>query len=49
MSTDEISILVKMYPQYALWLASGNTAPEVGQTSPQYDEANSKLASPNAG
>jgi hypothetical protein len=43
MGTDEIAVLVKMYPQYALWLASGNTAPEVGQTSPEYDKANSNF------
>lgn len=49
MGTDEIAVLVKMYPQYALWLASGNTAPEVGQTSPEYDETHSSLPSQNAG
>lgn len=42
-STEEIDVLVAIYPQYALWLASGNTAPEIGQTSPDYDEANAKL------
>lgn len=49
MGTDEIAVLVKMYPQYALWLASGNIAPEVGQTSPEYDKANSNLPNQNAG
>lgn len=39
MSTEEIEELVKIYPQYAFWLASGQIAPEVGQTSPDYDEA----------
>lgn len=48
-STDEIDVLVTVYPQYALWLASGQIAPEVGQTSPDYDEANAKLAAPVAG
>lgn len=42
-STEEIDILVSVYPHYALWLASGEIAPECGQTSPEYDEANSKL------
>ncbi len=28
MGTEEIGVLVKMYPQYALWLTSGNTAPK---------------------
>ncbi|AKG01919.1 DNA-binding protein [Pseudomonas aeruginosa] len=49
MSTEEISVLIDLYPQYALWLASGKIAPEIGQTSPEYDEANSKLVSQNAG
>lgn len=48
-STEEIDVLVKIYPQYALWLASGQTAPEVGQTSPDYDEANRNLSQPHAG
>lgn len=48
-TTEEMDVLVQIYPQYALWLASGHTAPEIGQTSPEYDEANSKLPSHNAG
>lgn len=38
-STEEIDVLVRIYPQYALWLASGQIAPECGQTSPEYEEA----------
>ena len=38
-STEEIDVLVGIYPQYALWLASGQIAPDCGQTSPDYDEA----------
>jgi hypothetical protein len=49
MSTEEIEVLVKIYPQYALWLASGQVTPESGQTSPEYDEANRNLSQPNAG
>ena len=49
MGTEEIGVLVKMYPQYALWLASGNTAPEIGQTSPDFDTAQSNLPTQNAG
>lgn len=49
MSTEEVEALVKIYPQYALWLASGETAPDCGQTSPEYDEANRNLTSQNAG
>jgi hypothetical protein len=47
--TDEIDVLVSIYPQYALWLASGQIAPESGQTSPEYDEAHSNLSNQSAG
>lgn len=42
-SADEIDVLVKIYPQYALWLASGQIAPEIGQTSPAYDEDRNRI------
>lgn len=48
-SSEEIDVLVKAFPQYALWLASGEVIPERGQTSPEYDEAHSNLPTPNAG
>lgn len=48
-STEEIDVLVEIFPQYALWLASGKTSPEIGQTSPEYDEAHSNLPNQNAG
>ncbi|PKM31619.1 MAG: DNA-binding protein [Gammaproteobacteria bacterium HGW-Gammaproteobacteria-11] len=48
-SGEEIDVLVKLYPHYALWLASGEIAPECGQTSPDYDEANRNLHNQNAG
>lgn len=48
-STEEIDVLVKIFPQYALWLASGQIAPEAGQTSPVYDEANKNLPNQSAG
>ncbi|WP_447745807.1 DNA-binding protein [Pseudomonas nicosulfuronedens] len=38
-STEEIDVLVKEYPQFALWLASGNVLPEHGQISPESDGA----------
>lgn len=37
-STQEVEALVRLYPQYALWLASGQVAPEVGQTRPGAEE-----------
>lgn len=48
-SDAEIEATVKVFPQYALWLVSGEIAPECGQTSPSYDEANGNLAAPSAG
>lgn len=39
-STEEVDVLVKAFPQYALWLASGQIAPEVGQVSPEYEKQN---------
>lgn len=48
-STQEIEALTSIYPQYALWLASGKIAPESGQISPEYDEANRNLTNQNAG
>lgn len=46
---DELEILEKAFPNYALWLISGKVAPEIGQTSPAYDEANQKLDSQHVG
>lgn len=46
---DEIEILGKMFPSYRWWLLTGEVQPENGQTSPDYDEANRNLHSPNAG
>ena len=40
MSTNELQVLQQLYPQYGLWLISGEIAPEIGQTSPKYDERN---------
>ncbi|WP_256930755.1 hypothetical protein [Pseudomonas sp. ABC1] len=48
-STQEVEALTLLYPSYALWLASGKVAPESGQTSPAYDEANRNLTDQNAG
>lgn len=49
LSDAELDAVVKLFPQYALWLASGEVAPDCGQTSPDYDEANRSLAAPSAG
>ena len=49
MNEDDIEAILKITPEYALWLVSGNIAPEVGQTSPAYAEADLKLERQNAG
>lgn len=43
MSTEELEVIQRVFPEYRLWLISGEIAPEIGQTSPDYDEVNSKL------
>lgn len=48
-SDAEIDAVVQLFPQYALWLVTGKTAPECGQTSPEYDEAHSNLSNHHAG
>lgn len=40
LSDAEIEAVAKLFPQYALWLVSGQVAPECGQISPEHDEAN---------
>jgi len=49
LSDAEIDAVAKLFPQYALWLITGNIAPEIGQTSPEYDEANRNLSNHEAG
>lgn len=43
LKTEEMEAVIKLFPEYAFWIASGNIAPEIGQTSPDYDEVNAKL------
>lgn len=37
LSDTEIEAVVKIFPQYALWLVSGEVIPESGQVSPDYE------------
>lgn len=37
LSDAEIEAVVKIFPQYALWLVSGEVIPESGQVSPDYE------------
>jgi hypothetical protein len=46
---DDIEGILAITPEYALWLVSGKIAPESGQISPAYAEADLKLAKQNAG
>nr|WP_256355174.1 hypothetical protein [Pseudomonas sp. PDM33] len=48
-STEEIDVLGGLYPQYRWWMVSGEVAPEIGQTSPEYDEASRNLPDQSAG
>ncbi|WP_440467311.1 DNA-binding protein [Pseudomonas sp. YH-1] len=45
----EIEAVIALFPHYALWLVTGEVAPESGQTSPEYDEAHRNLAGQDAG
>jgi hypothetical protein len=36
-STEEVDVLVKLYPQYALWLVTGDPIPEIPQVAPGND------------
>ncbi len=49
LGAEEIERISTEFPQYRWWLMTGDVLPEAGQTSPAYDEANSKLPSHNAG
>jgi metallophosphoesterase superfamily enzyme len=36
MGTEEVSILLRVYPQYAVWLLTGNVEPPVEQLKPDF-------------
>jgi hypothetical protein len=46
---NEIEILGRAFPEYRWWLMTGDVIPAQGQISPDYEEANRNLTSPNAG
>ena len=48
LSDAEIEAVVEVFPQYALWLVTGKVAPECGQVSPAYEDANLKLVNDDA-
>lgn len=49
MSTEELEVLQGLFPQYRLWLISGDVMPECGQVSPAYEEANQNFDNQSAG
>lgn len=49
LKTEEIEAVIDLFPNYAFWIATGKVAPEIGQTSPEYDDANKNLSNQNAG
>lgn len=46
---EEIEILGKVYPEYRWWLSTGEVLPEIGQTSPDFDEVNRNLTEQSTG
>jgi len=44
---EDISAIVELYPEYALWVVTGNSTPETGQTSPGFEEAHKNLKGQN--
>lgn len=49
LGAEEIEKLGNVFPQYRWWLSTGEVMPDKGQTSPDYDKANSNLSNQNAG
>ncbi|MDD2770499.1 MAG: DNA-binding protein [Methylococcus sp.] len=43
-STEELDVCVQLWPEYAYWLITGMTQPEVGNISPEIEETRKKLA-----
>lgn len=43
---EEILAFCEVFPEWRWWLLTGEVMPEVGQTSPEYDEANKNLNKP---
>lgn len=43
MSTEELEVLQRLFPEYSLWLISGKVAPECGQRSPEHTKPKAGL------
>lgn len=35
---EEVEALCKLFPEFALWIASGNVLPDAGQVSPEIED-----------
>lgn len=46
---EDMDALIEAFPEYELWLWKGEIDPAAGQISPEYQEADLKLAEPKAG
>ncbi|WAJ35876.1 DNA-binding protein [Pseudomonas sp. GOM7] len=46
---EDLEELLKVFPQYELWLWRGEVDPAKGQVSPGYEEADSNLPDQSAG
>ena len=46
---EDLEELLRVFPQYELWLLKGDVDPARGQVAPGYEEADAKLATPSAG
>lgn len=44
LSDAEIEEVIKLFPQYAYWITTGEILPEAGQVSPEYEELTQKKA-----
>lgn len=49
LGADEIETIGKVFKRYRWWLMTGEVMPAQGQTSPEYDQANSNLSNQSAG
>jgi hypothetical protein len=46
---DDIEAIIKIAPHFAFWLTTGQIAPEIGQVSPEFEEADTHLQGPHVG
>jgi len=41
---EEVEAIVKVFPEYAYWITTGETLPEAGQISPELEETRRNLS-----